>query len=147
MISPDKSSGSGKDAVRRNPPRVAFTLVEMIVTLAVACILMIAVVAFLVNGVISTTKTTAINDTTTKGRYVFEHMSKEMARSSDLNVVSPTPQGNFFGPNPGYVYPRPRRRAIPAWDTRVSTTAFLSADRPPIPRPSPSRMARARASS
>src|ERR1700690_1058150 len=63
------------------------------VTLGVACILMIAIVSFLVNGVVSTTKTTAINDATTKGRYVFEHMTKEMAEAADLNLP------NFVGAN------------------------------------------------
>src|ERR1700691_2679950 len=88
-----------KDGVRRDPPRVAFTLVEMIVTLTVACILMVAVVAFLVNGVVSTTKTTAINDSTAKGRYVFEHLSREMARANDL-TISPTPAGGVFRAEP-----------------------------------------------
>ena len=71
---------------------VGFTMVEMVVALGVACILMVAVVAFLVNGVVSTTKTTSINDTTTKGRYVFEHLSREMSRANDLTAT------NFIGP-------------------------------------------------
>ncbi len=98
------NSGGDTGGTRKNPPKDAFTLVEMIVTLLVACILMVAVVAFLVNGVVSTTKTTAINDSTAKGRYVFEHLSKEMARANDL-TISPTPAGGFFGPNPNYAYP------------------------------------------
>lgn len=78
---------------RKGAP-VGFTLVETIVTLGVACILMVAVVAFLVNGMVSATKTTAINDNTIKGRYVFEHLSKEMEKSADLNLP------NFILPNP-----------------------------------------------
>jgi type II secretory pathway pseudopilin PulG len=93
----DDQSGMNENGVRQNPPRVAFTLVEMVVTLAVACILMIAVVAFLVNGVVSTAKTTAINDSTTKGRYVFEHLSREMSRANDIYT------SNFTGPDPSYV--------------------------------------------
>ena len=70
------------------------TVVEMVVALTVACILMVAVVSFLVNGVVSTTKTTAMNDTTTRGRYVFEHMSKELAQADDLK------SSNFTTANP-----------------------------------------------
>ncbi len=113
----ENSSRRDADGVRQTPPKGAFTMVEMIVTLFVACILMIAVVAFLVNGIVSTTKTTAINDTTTKGRYVFEHMSREMSRAGDLNTV------NFTGPNPNYVFfRRLPRRETRAWDIRASTT-------------------------
>ncbi|HLZ09621.1 MAG TPA: prepilin-type N-terminal cleavage/methylation domain-containing protein, partial [Chloroflexota bacterium] len=74
-------------------PRRGMTLVEMAVALGVACILMVAVVTFLVNGVVSTSKTTAIADTTTKGRYVFEHMSRELTRAADLTGA------NFTLPN------------------------------------------------
>ncbi len=83
-------------------------MVEMVVTLGVACILMVAVVAFLVNGVVSTTKTTTINDNTAKGRYVFEHLSREMARATDINASNftggaPTPSG-VMGPYQGFTY-------------------------------------------
>jgi prepilin-type N-terminal cleavage/methylation domain-containing protein len=78
------------------------TLVEMTVALGVACLLMVAVVAFLVNGVVSTSKTTAIDDTTVKGRYVFEHMSKELAQADDLyntNFVTPGGGSGYAGFN------------------------------------------------
>ena len=94
----------GKRGGRKGGP-VGFTAVETIVTLGVACILMIAVVAFLVNGMVSSTKTTAINDNTTKGRYVFEHISKEMALSADLNLpnfILPNPVGPTGSSNPTY---------------------------------------------
>ena len=58
------------------------------VALGVACILMIAVASFLVNGAISAKKTTAINDVSITGRHVFEHISKEMATSSDLKLTN-----------------------------------------------------------
>ena len=77
-------------------------MVEMVVALGVACILMVAIVAFLVNGVVNATKTTAIADSTTKGRYVFEHMSRELARASDLtavNFTTPNGTGAFTGFN------------------------------------------------
>ena len=60
-----------EDGSPPNKPPQGMTLVEMTVALTVACILMVAIVAFLVNGLVSSAKTTAINDTTTKGRYVF----------------------------------------------------------------------------
>ena len=66
----NKTPGDGDQAHPKAAP-VGFTMVEMVVALGVACILMVAVVAFLVQGVVSTTKTTSINDATTKGRYVF----------------------------------------------------------------------------
>src|SRR5580658_10183045 len=95
MSSP--ANHSRKRGVRVNLKSLmkGFTLLEMIVTLGVACILMVAVVGFLVNGVVSTTKTTSINDVTVKGRYVFEHMSREMTRATDLTVA------NFTMPNGG----------------------------------------------
>src|SRR5208282_2761890 len=98
LISPRNISGRSEGGDSRKGPPVGFTMVETIVTLGVACILMIAVVAFLVNGVVSTTKTTAINDATTKGRYVFEHLSKEMSRASNL-YLAPSPSPNFLLPN------------------------------------------------
>jgi prepilin-type N-terminal cleavage/methylation domain-containing protein len=122
MKTPEDKSGGDKGGIRQDPSRNAFTMVEMIVTLLVACILMIAVVAFLVNGVVSTTKTTAINDSTVKGRYVFEHLSREMARANDL-TISPTPAGGFWGANPGFVVPADPDAGQPGrWDTRASTT-------------------------
>jgi type II secretory pathway pseudopilin PulG len=94
----NKTPGDGDQAHPKAAP-VGFTMVEMVVALGVACILMVAVVAFLVQGVVSTTKTTSINDATTKGRYVFEHLSREMARANDLQAA------NFTGapptPTPG----------------------------------------------
>src|ERR1017187_9513710 len=96
MISRAKKSGRGERVVFTEKPPNGMRLVEMVVALGVACILMVAVVAFLVNGVVSTTKTTAIDDTTTKGRYVFEHMSRELARAADLT------SSNFTTPNGGY---------------------------------------------
>jgi len=85
------STRVGDGASRRRLP-FGFTMVEMVIGLGVACLLMVGVVAFLVNGVVSTSKTTAINDTTTKSRYVFEHLSSEMSRSADLQL------GNFITP-------------------------------------------------
>ena len=93
MMLPGDDSQQPDEGTDRKAEPVGFTMVEMVVTLGVACILMVAVVAFLVNGMVSATKTTAINDTTTKGRYVFEHLSKEMARAADLSVP------NFTTPN------------------------------------------------
>ena len=104
----DHSKGTRDDGTRKDRP-VGFTMVEMVVTLGVACILMVAVVAFLVNGVVSTTKTTAINDNTAKGRYVFEHLSREMARATDINAANftgaaPTPSPGGMGPFQGFTY-------------------------------------------
>ncbi|HEY5079750.1 MAG TPA: prepilin-type N-terminal cleavage/methylation domain-containing protein, partial [Opitutaceae bacterium] len=93
MILPDDESQKPVDGAPRKADPVGFTMIEMIVTLGVASLLMIAVVAFMVNGMVSATKTTSINDTTTKGRYIFEHLSKEMARAADLSVP------NFTTPN------------------------------------------------
>src|ERR1017187_7832881 len=84
MISRAKKSGRGERVVFTEKPPNGMTMVEMVVALGVACILMVAVVAFLVNGVVSATKTTAINDTSTRGRYVFEHMSKELSQADEL---------------------------------------------------------------
>jgi prepilin-type N-terminal cleavage/methylation domain-containing protein len=90
----DRPTGTDGRAPSRKAP-VGFTMVEMVVTLAVVSLLMIGVVAFLVNGMVSAQKTTAINDTTVKGRYIFEHISREMARSKDLAA------SNFSSPNGG----------------------------------------------
>ena len=60
---PGRRSGNA----RRTPPKVGFTMVEMVVALGIACLLMVAVVAFLVSGMVSSTKTSAINDTTQLG--------------------------------------------------------------------------------
>src|SRR5271165_7425649 len=84
MSSPANPFRLRKRGARPKKPAQGMTLVEMAVALSVACILMVAVVTFLVNGVVSTSKTTAIDDTTIKGRYVFEHMSRELARAQDL---------------------------------------------------------------
>ena len=92
MSARSRESGRARQASSRRRLPVGFTMVEMVVALGVACILMVGVVAFLVNGVVSTSKTTAINDTTTKGRYVFEHLSSEMSRSTDLGL------SNFLSP-------------------------------------------------
>src|ERR1700689_2672511 len=94
MILPANRSHRSPQGVRPGNRPQGMTLVEVLVTLSVACILMVAVVGFLVNGVISTTKTTAINETTAKGRYVFEHMSRELNRAADLTTV------NFTNANP-----------------------------------------------
>src|SRR5271157_1353161 len=94
MISPANRFRLRESGARLDKPPRGMTLVEMAVALGVACILMVAVVAFLVNGVISTTKTTAIDDTTIKGRFVFEHMSKELAQADDLY------SSNFTTANP-----------------------------------------------
>jgi len=83
-----RESVRARQADRRGQTPVGFTMVEMVVALGVACLLMVGVVAFLVNGVVSTSKTTAINDTTTKSRYVFEHLSSEMSRSGDLQMAN-----------------------------------------------------------
>ena len=88
-----ENSDRDGDGNRQGKPPVGFTMVEMVVGLGVACLLMVAVVAFLVNGLVSSTKTTAINDTTTRGRYIFEHLSSEMAKSADLSLT------NFTTPN------------------------------------------------
>src|ERR1039458_8622358 len=97
-VSHRPDSCGGVSAVNRSGrgvgPLYVMTVVEMVVALTVACILMVAVVSFLVNGVVSTTKTTAMNDTTTRGRYVFEHMSKELAQADDLK------SSNFTTANP-----------------------------------------------
>src|ERR1700683_5432182 len=89
---PQNSPGAGGADPRGKAP-VGFTMVEMVVALGVACLLMVGVVAFLVNGVVSTAKTSTINDTTAKARYVFEHLSGEMAKAADLSLV------NFGTPN------------------------------------------------
>src|ERR1039457_330815 len=77
-------SRQAESGIRPKKPPHGMTLVEMVVAPGVACIVMVAVVAFLVNGVVSATKTTAINDTSTRGRHVFEHMSKELSQAGEL---------------------------------------------------------------
>src|SRR5271157_1698700 len=104
MSSIANHSRHAKGGVRQDGPSHGMTLVEMAVALAVACLLMVAIVSFLVNGVVSTTKTTAINDTSTRGRHVFEHMSKELAQaddllSSDFTTVNPNNPSAFSGFN------------------------------------------------
>src|SRR5476649_2627470 len=94
---PPGDSFDGEEGTTGKPPRGGFTLVEPLVTIGVACILMVAIVGFLVNGFVSTAKTTAINDQTVRGRYVFEHFSHEMARANDLDAT------DFSGGNPSWV--------------------------------------------
>src|ERR1035438_7734538 len=79
--------------------RSGFTMVEVIVALGVASILMVGIVAFLVNGAVSAQKTTIIVDMTTKGRHIFEHVLREVARANDVTV------SNFATPDPNYVAP------------------------------------------
>ena len=140
MIPPNKKNPGDKGGVRRKIIPVGFTMVEMVVALGVACILMVAVVAFLVNGVVSTTKTTSINDTTTKGRYVFEHLSREMSRANDLTVsnftsapLTPTPSiSNFKGFN--YFISVEDRATTPTSTTPVTSSSIslnLPAATPP----------------
>src|SRR5580700_1791155 len=88
-----KTSARAEGAQGRGKAPVGFTMVEMVVAMGVACLLMVGVVAFLVNGVVSTAKTSTINDTTAKARYVFEHLSGEMAKAADLTLI------NFATPN------------------------------------------------
>ena len=105
MIPPKDHRKGRTDGVPGDLPKVGFTMVEMVVTLFVACILMVAVVAFLINGVVSTQKTTMINDTTTKGRYIFEHLSREMYRAQDITTTANFTTVNPMPPvpaNPGY---------------------------------------------
>ena len=97
MSLPAEGPGRRKNRIHRRRLPIGFSMVEMIVALGVACILMVAIVAFLVNGVVSTSKTSAINDTTTRGRHVFEHLSNEVARSGDLALANfTTPGGSGY---------------------------------------------------
>jgi prepilin-type N-terminal cleavage/methylation domain-containing protein len=122
MSSIANHSRQRKGRVRKDKHPRGMTLVEMTVALGVACILMVAVVSFLVNGVVSTGKTTAINDTTTRGRYVFEHMSQELARAEDLSSTNfTTPGGSGYA---GFNY-RVDVGVAPATDQAPLTQNFV----------------------
>jgi hypothetical protein len=129
MSTPPKNPGQNAAGASRKGPPVGFTLVETIVTLGVACLLFVAIVAFLINGLVTSTKTAAINDTTTKGRYVFEHLSKELASASDLtppNFILPSP-GNATGMSSTYLYGGFQYRiTVGSPGTTIGTTALTS---------------------
>ena len=72
----------------------AFTLVEVLITIGVAGMLLAAVAMFLVSGNVATKKVTNINQVNTKGRFAFDHISREMSLALDLKAE------NFQVPNP-----------------------------------------------
>ncbi|HRE04683.1 MAG TPA: prepilin-type N-terminal cleavage/methylation domain-containing protein, partial [Opitutaceae bacterium] len=71
----------------------AFTLIEVLMTLGVGAMLLVAVTMFLVSGNVATKKVTNLNAVNVKGRFSFDHISKEMSLSGDLNAA------NFQAPN------------------------------------------------
>src|ERR1017187_3064108 len=122
-------SRQAESGIRPKKPPHGMTLVEMVVALGVACILMVAVVAFLVNGVVSATKTTAINDTSTRGRHVFEHMSKELSQadellSSNFTTVDPFNPAAYSGFN--YRINRGGAPAVTSWELNPKYAAGLN---------------------
>ncbi|MBP7143025.1 MAG: hypothetical protein KBA71_14030, partial [Opitutaceae bacterium] len=79
-----------KRHTRRKSGAAAFTLGEILVTLAVASIVLLAAGSIFISGNVTAKKITTLNKVTVTGRFSFDHLSREMSLADDLKA------GNFI---------------------------------------------------